>query len=323
MKRKLVLVLLVFVVLFTITGCGSKTSSKWEYSKEDFASFSDVFSDKALNQEDSDIDIIYVHDIKLSDNISKEDILVFNYDDLEEDLDYENKYVSYELIKKYQINVEKIDIKSEPGTLRVYFYGEDDLFINYGVLINKDVSKDQKYIITKTQKEYLGNDEDYDGLENITFAPLFQYLDAHGISMEQIIEDGVITETIAEMFANNDNMKLSNVSNLISYLGCDVKDVMKYEKSGVHEVAHEIDWNTDTVKKQDYESKGFITFKPLLHYISEHNYKANKLIFYEGLFTATEFTRIKSDHNFRVSMVNRLCNYFKIDVSDVIEFVEN
>ena len=48
-----------------------------------------------------------------------------------------------------------------------------------------------------------GTNNDYDGLENITFAPLFQYLDAHGISMEQIIEDGVITETIAEMFANN------------------------------------------------------------------------------------------------------------------------
>lgn len=169
-----------------------------------------------------------------------------------------------------------------------------------------------------------GTNNDYDGLENITFAPLFQYLDAHGISMEQIIEDGVITETIAEMFANNRNVRLSNIGNLCSYLGCSVDDIMKYEESGVHEVAHEIDWDTQTEAKKNYESTGKIRFKPLLHYLSEHknehNYNINYLITSEKLFTATEYIRIMSDHDFRVSMVSRLCNYFKTDVSNIISF---
>lgn len=321
MKKKLLLVLLVFVALFTITGCDSKKSNKWEYSKEDFDSFNNAFSDKALNQEDSDIDIIYVHDIRLNDNINKDDVLIFNYDELEEDLDYENKYVSYELIKKYQINVEKIDISSDDDTLRVYFYGEDDLLINYGVLISKDVTKDQKYIITKTQKEYLGNDEDYSGMENLTFAPLFSYLDAHGISMEQIIEDGVVTETIAEKIANNENVKLSNVGNLISYLGCNVEDVIKFEKSGVHEVAHEIDWNTDTVKKQDYESNGKITFNPLRTYLKEHDMSMNSLV-KDNVITPTESVRFMGNYDFKTRMVNHLCNYLQTDVSNIIQFVK-
>ncbi len=321
MKKKLLLGLLVFVALFTITGCDSKKSNKWEYSKEDFDSFNNAFSDKALNQEDSDIDIIYVHDIKLNDNINKDDVLIFNYDELEEDLDYENKYVSYELIKKYQINVEKIDISSDDDTLRVYFYGEDDLFINYGVLISKDVTKDQKYIITKTQKEYLGNDEDYNGMENLTFAPLFSYLDAHGISMEQIIEDGVVTETIAEKIANNENVKLSNVGNLISYLGCNVEDVIKFEKSGVHEVAHKIDWNTDTVKKQDYESNGQITFNPLRTYLKEHDMSVNSLV-KDNVITPTESVRFMANYDFKTRMVNHLCNYLQTDVSNIIQFVK-
>ena len=321
MKKKLLLGLLVFVALFTITGCDSKKSNKWEYSKEDFDSFNNAFSDKALNQEDSDIDIIYVHDIKLNDNINKDDVLIFNYDNLEQDIDYENKYVSYDLIKKYQIDVDKIDITSDPETLRVYFYGEDDLFINYGVLINKDATKDQKYIITKTQKEYLGNDEDYSGMENLTFAPLFSYLDAHGISMEQIIEDGVVTETIAEKIANNENVKLSNVGNLISYLGCNVEDVIKFEKSGVHEVAHEIDWNTDTVKKQDYESNGKITFNPLRTYLKEHDMLMNSLV-KDNVITPTESVRFMANYDFKTRMVNHLCNYLQTDVSNIIQFVK-
>ena len=213
MKKKVLKIFLAIMMIFTITACGSKTGNKWEYSKEDRALFNEVYSFKALNQNESDIDIIYIYDIEVEDKISEEDVLVFNYDDLEEDENYE--YVSYDLIKKYQINTEKIEIKNEPNSLLVYFYGDNDFFTNYGVLINKDVTKDGEYVITKTQKEHLGNDENY---KYLTFAPLFSYLDDKGISMEKLIENGVITEPIAEKLANNDNVRLSNIGNLISWM---------------------------------------------------------------------------------------------------------
>lgn len=321
MKKKLLLGLLVFIALFTITGCVSKKSNKWEYSKEDFDSFNNAFSDKALNQEDSNIDIIYVHDIKLNDNINKDDVLIFNYDNLEQDIDYENNYVSYDLIKKYQINVDKIDITSDHDTLRVYFYGEDDLFINYGVLINKDATKDQKYIITKTQKEYLGNDEDYNGVENLTFAPLFSYLDSHGISMEKLIEDGVINELVAESFANNDNLTLKTIGRVCSYLGINVEDVMKFEKSGVHEPAHEITWNTEVVKKRDYKSKYVISYDPLRSYMKENGITQYQMV-KEGVISYSHVTRLSFNYNYTVKFIMHLCRYLNTDVYNVVEFVE-
>lgn len=321
MKKKLLLGLLVFMALFTIAGCGSKTSNKWEYSKEDFKLFNNVFSDKALNQEDSDIDIIYVHDIKLNDNINKEDVLIFNYDELEQDIDYENKYVSYDLIKKYQIDVDKIDITSKPDTLRVYFYGEDDLFINYGVLINKDATKDHKYIITKTQEEYLGDDSDME-LKKWTFAPLFSYLDDHDIPMEKLIKDGVINEVVAERMANNNNnVTISNIGRLCSYLGLNVKDIVKFDASGAYGVAHEIDWNKETVKEHDYESTGFISFAPLKNYMKENGITQNQML-KDGVITAAHVTRLNYNHNFTIKFIMHLCQYLNTDAYNVIGFVE-
>lgn len=99
------------------------------------ASFNEVFSEKALDQDDDGIDIIYISDVEPGEKISEDDVLVFNYNLLEEDPDFE--YVSYDLIKKHQIATEKIEITTEPDRLLVYFYGDDDLFMNYGVLISK------------------------------------------------------------------------------------------------------------------------------------------------------------------------------------------
>ena len=204
MKKSLAAFLSI-IMIFALTACGSKTDSKWNYTKEDSAFFYEAFSDKALNQDDSGIDIIYVHDVELDENISEEDVLVFNYDELEEDENYE--YVSYDLIKKYQIKTEKTEITHEPDRFLVYFYGGDDLFTNYGVLISKDVTADREYIITKTQKEYLGGENEYTGLKNLTFAPLFSYLDAHGVTMEKIIEDGVMLGPEVGLFTVNHEPK--------------------------------------------------------------------------------------------------------------------
>ncbi|MBQ7548668.1 MAG: hypothetical protein IJT03_03080 [Clostridia bacterium] len=316
MKKSLAAFLSI-IMIFALTACGSKTDSKWNYTKEDSAFFYEAFSDKALNQDDSGIDIIYVHDVELDENISAEDVLVFNYDELEEDENYE--YVSYDLIKKYQIKTEKTEITHEPDRFLVYFYGGDDLFTNYGVLISKDVTADREYIITKTQKEYLGGENEYTGLKNLTFAPLFSYLDAHGVTMEKIIEDGVITESIAEKIAGNEAVTLKNVGNLCSYLGCGVEDIMKFEKSGVNEVAHEITWDTKIVKKQDYESTGIISFSPLSAYAKEHGITQQRMI-QDGVIRYPDVTRIISNHNYTVRFIMTLCQYLQTDVSNVIKF---
>ena len=323
MKRKGTTALLLgIMMIFSLAACGSKTDSGWAYSKEDFTSFREAFSEKALDQDDSGIDIIYVQDVELDDKISVDDVLVFNYDELDEEPDYE--YISYDLIQKHQIKTERVETDpDEPGRLLVYFYGGDDFFTNYGVLISKDVSKDRKYILTKTHKEYLGADEEYDGFTVLTFAPLFSYLDSHGISMEKIIEDGVISEATAEDLANNENTRLSNIASLCSYLGCNVEDIMKYDDSeSVHEAAGAITWDPRTVKKQDYESTGMISFAPFHDYIASHDEISMQQLIREEVLTSSEVTRLNANMNFKVGEVVKLCHYLKTEVSDVITFVE-
>ena len=100
-----------------------------------------------------------------------------------------------------------------------------------------------------------------------------------------------------------------------------MEDIIKYDASGVEEIAHEINWNKETEKKQNYESTGFISFKPLLAYLKAHNITMYDLIKKE-VITPTESTRIRADHNFYVSFVIDLCQYLHADVSDVIKFVE-
>lgn len=317
--KKLLTAFLSITMIFSLASCGSEVGNKWKYSKEDLASFNEVFSEKALDQDDNGIDIIYISDGEFDKKISKDDVLVFNYDLLEEDVDYE--YVSYDLIKKYQITTEKIEITTDPDKLLVYFYGDDDLFVNYGVLVNKDASKDRKYVITKTNKEYLGGDYT-DGDTNVSFAPLFSYLDAHGVSVEQLIEDGVISESVAERIAKNDNqLTISVIGMLCSYLGCKVEDIIKYEESGVYEVAHEIDWNTETVKKQNYDCRGVVGFYPLRDYLNSQGKTVNQLV-KDGIIQSSSATRISYNHNFTLKFIMYLCGQLQTDVSNIISFVE-
>lgn len=321
MLKKTTILFLSIMMIFSLAACGSKADSRWSYSEEDFASFREAFSEKALNQDDSGIDIIYVHDVELEEKIREDDVLVFNYDELEDALNYE--YISYDLIKKHQIKTERVEKDpNESDRLLVYFYGGDDFFTNYGVLISKDVSKDREYIITKTHREYLGSDEEYSGFTVLTFAPLFSYLETHGIAMEKLIEDGVITEATAEDLANNENTKLSNIASLCSYLGCNVEDIVKYDSAGVNEVAHEITWDTETVKKQDYESTGMISFNPLHAYLASHNEISMYQLIKEEVITSSEATRLNVNADFKIGMVVKLCHYLHTDVSDVITFVE-
>ena len=317
--KKFLTFFLIITMIFSLAACGSKTGNKWEYSKDDLASFNEVFSEKALDQDDDGIDIIYISDVEPDEKISEDDVLVFNYNLLEEDVDFE--YVSYDLIKKHQIATEKIEITTDPDRLLVYFYGDDDLFVNYGVLISKDATRDRKYVITKTNKEYLGGDST-DGDTNVSFAPLFTYLDAHGVSVEQLIEDGVISEPVAERIANNDNqLTISVIGMLCSYLGCKVEDIVKYEGAGVYEAAHEIDWNIETVKKQDYECTGVVGFYPLRNYLNSQGKTVNQLV-KDGIILYNQATRISYNHNFTLKFIMYLCGQLQTDVSNIISFEE-
>lgn len=41
----------------------------------------------------------------------------------------------------------------------------------------------------------------------------------------------------------------------------------------------------------------------------------------DGVITATESTRIRADHNFRLSFVGRLCEYLDCKPEDIIEYI--
>lgn len=67
---------------------------------------------------------------------------------------------------------------------------------------------------------------------------------------------------------------------------------------------------------------GYISFRPLNRYLKEHNISFYDLI-KAGILTPTETTRIRADHNFRLSFVDRLCEYLGCKITDVIEFIPN
>lgn len=63
-----------------------------------------------------------------------------------------------------------------------------------------------------------------------------------------------------------------------------------------------------------------ISFKPLLTYLEEHGITMYQMI-KDGVITATESTRIRADHNFRLSFVGRLCEYLDCKPEDIIEYI--
>ena len=63
-----------------------------------------------------------------------------------------------------------------------------------------------------------------------------------------------------------------------------------------------------------------ISFKPLFKYLKEHEISMYQMI-KDGVITPTESTRIRADHNFRLSFVGRLCEYLKCKPEDIIEFI--
>lgn len=63
-----------------------------------------------------------------------------------------------------------------------------------------------------------------------------------------------------------------------------------------------------------------ITFEPLRKYLKEHNITMYRMI-KDGVLTPTESTRIRADHNFRLTFVGRLCEYLKCQPEDIIEYV--
>ena len=63
-----------------------------------------------------------------------------------------------------------------------------------------------------------------------------------------------------------------------------------------------------------------ITFEPLLKYIKEHDITMYRMI-KDGVVSPTESTRIRADHNFRLSFVGRLCEYLKCQPEDIINYI--
>ena len=67
-------------------------------------------------------------------------------------------------------------------------------------------------------------------------------------------------------------------------------------------------------------SGGQITFAPLLRYLKAHDISTYRMI-KDGVITATESTRIRADHDFRLAFVDRLCDYLGCQIGDVIAYI--
>ena len=95
----------------------------------------------------------------------------------------------------------------------------------------------------------------------------------------------------------------------------------KEERNMNEDVRKEAQSRTElTMDELEEVAGGQITFKPLLRYMKENNISTYQLI-KAGVITPAEVTRIRADHNFRLSFVNRLCSYLNCQVSDVIAYI--
>lgn len=70
----------------------------------------------------------------------------------------------------------------------------------------------------------------------------------------------------------------------------------------------------------DNVAGGYISFKPLLRYLKEHEISMYQMI-KDGVITPTESTRIRADHNFRLSFIDTLCGYLHCQPGDIIEYI--
>ena len=89
------------------------------------------------------------------------------------------------------------------------------------------------------------------------------------------------------------------------------KELKEKLKKQVHEMSDE---------ELDKVAGGLISFNPLLRYLKKHEISMYQMI-KDGVITPTESTRIRADHNFRLSFIDRLCGYLHCQPSDIIEYI--
>lgn len=63
-----------------------------------------------------------------------------------------------------------------------------------------------------------------------------------------------------------------------------------------------------------------ITFEPLLKYMKDNNISMNRLIKTDVL-SPSETTRIRSNHNFRLPFIDRLCKALNCQPGDIIKYI--
>lgn len=81
--------------------------------------------------------------------------------------------------------------------------------------------------------------------------------------------------------------------------------------------AQDVELNPEELDKV---AGGRISFHPLFSYLEAHDISMYTLI-KDGVITATEATRLRADHNFRLSLVDKLCTYLKCQPEDIIAYI--
>lgn len=132
--KKASVVLSLMTAVSALGACG-KEETKWEYSKEDMSQFIDI-EGQILNREETEYNdfLIDSNFDYFKDTISTDDLKVFNYTKLaEEILSGKADFLSFDLIKKYEVPVSEIVDFNEGEDVKISFKGNDDDL--YGVLI--------------------------------------------------------------------------------------------------------------------------------------------------------------------------------------------
>lgn len=147
--RNLSLLISLFISLTALSGCGS--NNKWNYSKQEAAKFFNLNGEvEAGPKNESNYFIIDEDYFYFKDKVNVDDVIVFNYTDLQNRIETSNdnkdSYLSYDVISKSKSKVTSVEVSDNQHDLRVTFDGNDKDI--YGLLVAKDATNVNNYLFS-------------------------------------------------------------------------------------------------------------------------------------------------------------------------------
>ncbi len=156
LSKKHFLFLTIFPLL--LSSCGS-SDSKWSYTKEDMSNFVAL---NAIYTQLDDTSASFASETGTTlfkDNLSKDDVIVYNVDKVKEALENSNEeYANYKILKNASSSISTINTNEDKTGFDVTFSADSSS--NYGMLINSSITLSEEYIMVSKYEKQIDDNRD-------------------------------------------------------------------------------------------------------------------------------------------------------------------